>query len=145
MHKAIRRMTPAPRARVPKGEVFTDNSRPSERKLDAGTANNDDAEHRKMSAAELSTSPKVATFMMRRRSSGNQGTIEQVNGPMALRSDDPEIKKHLKHLGPSNAATKPKSTHIKSVKIKPGIPNTIPENANRPHEVVSAQSDHASL
>lgn len=64
---------------------------------------------------------------MRRRSSGHKGSTEP------LRSDDPEVYQHLRHLGPSNAANRPKSTRINTVKIKPGtvpaIPPTIPENA----------------
>src|SRR4051794_35940735 len=78
VHKAIRRMTPAPRTRVPKGGILTDTARPSEHKLDAVTSLEsgelDDREtaQRKISMTELGTSPKVATtFLMRRRSSGN--------------------------------------------------------------------------
>lgn len=58
-------------------------------------------------------------------------------GRLTLRSDDPDIREHLKHLGPSNAATRPKSTRIPTVKIKPGIiPTTIPENAPKPSDGV---------
>jgi metal transporter CNNM len=134
VHKAIRRMTPAPRARVPRGKVVNDISRkPSE-----VPATDDETEPeqngmtapRKTSMPETSDAPQKPSFMLRRRSSGSKGTMSP------LRSDDPSVMQHLKHLGPSNAANRPKQTRINTVKIKPGqtslipdIPKTIPENA----------------
>ncbi|KAH8722991.1 hypothetical protein GQ44DRAFT_711165 [Phaeosphaeriaceae sp. PMI808] len=149
VHKAIRRMAPAPRARVPKGKVITDSVRkPSEHALietDEIVEPNDDAP-RKLSLPEMSGNVPVKSFMMRRRSSGNKGSIEQ------LRSDDPEMYEHFKHLGPSNLANRPNPTRINTVKIKPGnttavpdIPQTIPENT-RPSSSQSAvvmQNSHA--
>lgn len=130
VHKAIRRMTPAPRTRVPKGEIVVDpaSRKQSEQPKEAES----DLEHmesngqRKLSLPETANGPKGTTVLIRRRSSGAGGSVDRAR--MALRSDDPELAKHLKHLGPSNAATRPKSTRINTVKIKPGIPNTIPEN-----------------
>jgi metal transporter CNNM len=54
------------------------------------------------------------------------------------------VKQHLKHLGPSNAATKPKTTRINTVKIKPGIPANIPEDGSSVSrgEIVLQASDH---
>ena len=69
---------------------------------------------------------------MRRRSSGN-GSIDKQTTPLALRSNTPEIREHLRHLGPSNAAHRPKQTRINTVKIKPGV-GTIPENAAQPQD-----------
>ncbi|KAH7069748.1 hypothetical protein BKA63DRAFT_88310 [Paraphoma chrysanthemicola] len=149
VHKAIRRMAPAPRSRVPRGKVITDIPRKvSEQPLidvepeaqpNGGTA-------RKLSLPESSDTAPLTSFLVRRRSSGNKGTMEP------LRSDDPEVYQHLRHLGPSNAANRPKTTRINTVKIKPGnaapapaIPQTIPENA-RPassHSTVVAQDSHA--
>ncbi|KAH7074247.1 hypothetical protein FB567DRAFT_563992 [Paraphoma chrysanthemicola] len=149
VHKAIRRMAPAPRSRVPRGKVITDISRKvSEQPLidvepdvqpNGGTA-------RKLSLPESSANAPLTSFLVRRRSSGNKGTMEP------LRSDDPEVYEHLRHLGPSNAANRPKTTRINTVKIKPGnaaplpaIPQTIPENArpaSSPSTVV-AQDSHA--
>lgn len=130
-------MAPAPRTRVPKGAVVVDsNSRkPSEVPNDTKT----DIEHtegngyRKLSLPE-SGAPKAPKFLVHRRSSGgHSGSLDRAHA-LALRSDDPEIKQHLKHLGPSNAANRPKSTRINTVKIKPGLPNTIPENAQLPSD-----------
>ncbi|KAF2181040.1 DUF21-domain-containing protein [Zopfia rhizophila CBS 207.26] len=141
VQKAIRRMAPAPRTRIPKGEFVTDSTRSSETKLDTEVSSNHVqrdsavAEPKKPSVSDLATSPKVTTtFLVRRRSSGTNGSIDHGNGPLTLRSDDPEIKQHLKHLGPSNAANRPKSTRINTVKIKPGIPNTIPEHTPQPRD-----------
>jgi metal transporter CNNM len=64
-------------------------------------------------------------------------------GRLPLRSDDPDIRQHLKHLGPSNAATRPKSTRIPTVKIKPGVPGvpkTIPENGQRTDDITPTPS-----
>jgi len=58
-------------------------------------------------------------------------TSESVKGPagrpaVAVRSNTVDMKEHLRHLGPSNAANKPRATKFSSVKIKPGV-GTIPE------------------
>ncbi|KAL1643598.1 cell agglutination protein Mam3 [Didymella pomorum] len=146
VHKAIRRMAPAPRTRVPKGAVVLDGSRkPSEAQvIDGETDTEQNGGPRKMSMPEHSDALRPATFMLRRRSTGNKTTDP-------LRADDPEIMKHLKHLGPSNAANRPKSTRINTVKIKPGqtsspapeIPATIPENARPASQGILAQGSHA--
>jgi metal transporter CNNM len=133
-------MTPAPRTRVPKGAVVVDpNSRkpsevPNDTKTD--TEHVDGNGHRKLSLPE-SGGPKPTRFLVHRRSSGGHSGLDRAH-TLALRSDDPDIRQHLKHLGPSNAASRPKSTRINTVKIKPGLPNTIPENAQ-------LQSDTSAL
>ena len=146
VHKAIRRMAPAPRTRVPKGDVVLDSRRPSEAQVEDGeTDTEQNGGPRKMSMPEQSDALRPATFMLRRRSTGNKGTSD------SLRADDPEVMKHLKHLGPSNAANRPKSTRINTVKIKPGntaspqpeIPTTIPEYSRPPSQGVLAQQSHA--
>jgi metal transporter CNNM len=142
VHKAIRRMAPAPRSRVPRGKVITDVSRkPSEQPAVESKADakpNGSGAARKLSLPEMGNASR--TSFLRRRSSGTKGSLEP------LRSDDPEVYQHLRHLGPSNAATRPKSTRINTVKIKPGhvattpdIPQTIPENDRPVSEGVIAQ------
>lgn len=128
-------MAPAPRTRVPKGAVITDPTKPSEQQLDSETTANTEQNaangHRKSSITDMPSSPKAATaaaYLMRRRSSGHNGSMDRATLALPLRSDDPEVLQHLKHLGPSNAANRPKQTRINTVKIKPGIPVTIPEN-----------------
>ena len=87
------------------------------------------------------TAAKPTTVLMHRRSSGHGHSLD--HGRLAVRSDDPELREHLKHLGPSNAATRPKSTRIPTVKIKPGIPNMIPENTQRPSDGAVIMPSHA--
>jgi len=60
---------------------------------------------------------------MRRKSSQND--------PVAMRGNTPEMREHLKKLGPSNVASRPKQTRINTVKIKPGVA-TVPEGAPIP-------------
>ncbi|KAF1832855.1 DUF21-domain-containing protein [Decorospora gaudefroyi] len=142
VHKAIRRMAPAPRARVPKGKVTTDLSRkpsevpPADGELD--TEQNGASAPRKPSTQETPEGLPKPSFTLRRRSSGNNAAMSPV------RSDDPSVMQHLKHLGPSNAANRPKQTRINTVKIKPGqtsvvpdIPKTIPEDAQAPAQAAT--------
>ncbi|KAF1948535.1 DUF21-domain-containing protein [Byssothecium circinans] len=145
VHKAIRRLHPAPRTRIPKGEIVADpiSRKQSEGGVDAGT-DGDQADtngHRKLSVPDGQGAGKPTMFLMRRRSSGHGHSMERPT--LALRSDDPEFRQHLKHLGPSNVASRPKSTRIPTVKIKPGIPNTIPENTQRPSDGAIVTPSHA--
>lgn len=154
VHKAIRRMAPAPRARVPRGKIISDISRKASEAL--GTDNETDGEQngsaarRNRSLPEMPDGHPKASFVLRRRSSGSKAPMSP------LRSDDPSVIEHLKHLGPSNAATRPKQTRINTVKIKPGaanmagpdIPKTIPEHDRGPAETthigsVTSQHSHA--
>ena len=146
-------MAPAPRARVPRGKVIADPRKASE---PAGTDTETDGEQngraapRKTSLPEMPEGHPKPSFVLRRRSSGSRAAMSPI------RSDDPTVMQHLKHLGPSNAATRPKQTRINTVKIKPGqislttpdIPKTIPENdqpttETTQNETVITQDSHA--
>jgi metal transporter CNNM len=141
VHKAIRRMAPAPRYRVPKGEIVADANHAKDAPTDITTVPEDravdltTADPQKSSMTELGVSPKVATFMMRRRSSGT-GSIDRTK----ICTSDPDFRDHLKHLGPSNVAARPKQTRINTVKIKPGV-SSIPEYA--PKVTYSPNGTHA--
>lgn len=122
MHKAIRRLTPAPKARVQRRHSEDPSGKPSDHATqgvdisdDAGRANETPTMHE---PSVLSTSPKTATLMMRRSSAGVDGQFIRTTVP--LRANFEDIKEHLKHLGPSNPATNPKKTQSTTVKIKPG-------------------------
>ncbi|KAF2870431.1 hypothetical protein BDV95DRAFT_496690 [Massariosphaeria phaeospora] len=134
VHKAIRRMAPAPRTRIPKGEVVAEPPQTLSRNQSEGAQGPVDMMYRKASAPEFAGSPNSATTLLRRRSADGSGSANKGPHGVPLRSNDPDILRHLKHLGPSNAANRPKSTRINTVKIKPGIPNTIPEHARRPSD-----------
>ncbi|KAI9805939.1 MAG: hypothetical protein M1825_000553 [Sarcosagium campestre] len=137
VHKAIRRMTPAPKARIPKRHVISDTrvqSKLAEDDLidlaedDAAAddaAKRDDTENQaldtdgkpksKSAISHYGSSPK-ATFMRRQSS-----IIGSTNGHGGTnRGYAPEMREQLKHLGPSNLASRPKQTRYGTVIIKPG-------------------------
>lgn len=147
VHKAVRRLHPAPFSRVrraDKGQIIAtpDVLVPDSEQEGLLEAFNKDQQTeglrsratsitetpkkavRRQSASEMSKSPPGTTFMMHRRSSGGE--------PQAMRSSNADIRQHLKHLGPSNAASRPKATRIGTVHIKPGHVDTLatlPETA----------------
>ena len=118
-------MAPAPKARVHKGH-FVENPEPPQipevQLIDFGDDPHNTTEFtpkrgvanggRCDSPTIFETSPK-ATFM-RRSSSGVDGSI------ISIRGNVNDMREHLKHLGPSNLASRPKSTRYNAVKIKPG-------------------------
>jgi metal transporter CNNM len=118
VHKAIRRLHPAPRYRIGKTEIVasqdTSITTQPENHMSIDISSTSDKGHSRSASVDLAKSPptNAATVMMRRRSSGAE--------PFAVRSHTPEMRQHLKHLGPSNVASRPKSTRINTVKIKPG-------------------------
>ncbi|KAK2061511.1 DUF21-domain-containing protein [Colletotrichum caudatum] len=154
VHKAIRRMTPAPKARTPKKTVvhsprvipengnfmdFGEESHPPyERHVSAGALS--DSEN------NLSSSAPRTTFLMRRSSTGPDGRMTSSAVPVKATFD--EAKQHLKHLGPSNRASNPKNTKSTTVKIKPvqaGAPLSqihTPSPALRPASVAGDVNDH---
>ena len=120
-------MAPAPKARVQKGQVVgnPDNpviNAPEDHLIDLTEEGNGveitkrlvNGDHRNHSpAAILGTSPK--TTFLRRSSSGADGHR------ITVRGNANDMREHLKHLGPSNLASRPKTTRYQSVKIKPGV------------------------
>jgi metal transporter CNNM len=135
VHKAIRRLAPAPRQRYGHAHGKVVGS------LENEATSEDTPLLAKEDAGETSRKPSFSngqgtTFMMRRRSSNaSDSRLHQpTSRTVPVRSDTQDIMKHLSHLGPSNVASRPKSTKFSSVKIKPGvaaaaatIPGTIPE------------------
>ncbi|KAK3303250.1 uncharacterized protein B0T15DRAFT_438649 [Chaetomium strumarium] len=128
VHKAIRRLTPAPKARVQRRQ----SDDPSRKVNDHGTIGRSESEsiledlHQAVQTPSatgygspmLSSSPKTATLMLRRSSAGLDGQMIKATVPVRANLED--IKQHLKHLGPSNPATNPNKTRSTTVKIKPG-------------------------
>ncbi|KAJ5173091.1 hypothetical protein N7492_005684 [Penicillium capsulatum] len=123
VHKAIRRMAPAPRARVPKGKIVEEP--PLTTPLGEGQPIDTDG-------AQSSSAPQTSG-LIRRRSS-----VEAPPPRFQMRRQNPdhatndyttwftqrgatdEIREHLKHLGPSNLASRPRQTRYHAVKIKRG-------------------------
>ena len=147
MHKAIRRLTPAPKARVQRrssedpGRVYSQRDNGLLTADNVYAANGHDIQHKISDSTGaisnsdsniLSSSPKTTTFMMRRSSAGVDG--QMVNTTVPVRANFEDIKQHLKHLGPSNPATNPKNTRSTTVKVKPGLhqparPSSVTEGA----------------
>lgn len=120
VHKAIRRAMPAPRMRIPRGHIV-------EEPPSANVGNGDlidIEEHETLDADDLQRTKTLETGTKalagqagRRRSSANSAGLD-LRGQRRAATD--ELKEHLKHLGPSNLASRPKATRINTVRIKPG-------------------------
>ena len=76
---------------------------------------------------ELGSSPKKPLHL--RRPSSATGNSDQSAPKRATDRD------HLKHLGPSNLASRPRQTRYNTVKIKPGPGTSVPDAA-KPHDSV---------
>jgi metal transporter CNNM len=129
VHKAIRRLAPSPayRTRLPKGhmgqvERQAANGHESDlidihegetlSPVGIQRVKTMDGVVSKTKSSDRNASPRQGTFPMRRRSSATD------HKPQRYSSD--EVREHLKHLGPSNLASRPKATRSTTVKIKPG-------------------------
>lgn len=138
MHKAIRRLQPAPRARPTRhrslaSEFGATASTAATRVADENEYGDGGGEPSLQQQAipvlralskstagprALSTSPKTTTVMMRRCSAGADGRLTKSTVPVRANID--EMWQHLRHLGPSNRANNPKNTRSTTVKIKQG-------------------------
>lgn len=125
VHKAIRRMTPAPKSRAQRRSISESSIIQMPEHPLLQRAEEHDPAARKVAAddrspgaaANLGTSPK--TTFLRRSSSGMEGNTVAVRGNMN------DMREHLKHLGPSNLASRPKSTRYNTVKIKSALTGPI--------------------
>lgn len=138
VHKAIRRLAPAPHARLQRIDSHTETtamgrSASADARVEEDTEDLIDMEGPRQKSMgsigakddvrNLSSSPKTATFMMRRSSVGVNGRT--VGSAVPVRANIDEMREHLKHLGPSNPATNPRDTRSTTVKIKPGGPHQL--------------------
>ena len=131
VHKAIRRINPAPKSKVPKGEIIT---HPVD---DVGAAEegnlidiSEDSLPRRESLHRVSTTdggkvrPKPSTSEFGTGTASPMRRTSSVTGseniPKRLYGHGTEMRQHLKHLGPSNLASRPRQTRYNTVKIKPG-------------------------
>lgn len=114
-------MAPAPKARVQKGRIVEEPPSLSDSTLDDHYASHSlskihsaGSEPRKLSSGVVQ--PIAPKFTLR----NNSGAPEQ----LVVKRGTDEIREHLKHLGPSNLASRPRQTRYQSVKIK--APGTSP-------------------
>lgn len=122
VHKAIRRMAPAPKSRVPKGKIVEEP--PLATSIVDGEQIGEDG--------TISTSAPHTSDLLRRRSSveappprfqlrnkhADDNNTDASNIWITQRGATDEIREHLKHLGPSNLASRPRQTRYHTVKIK---------------------------
>ncbi|KAA8644254.1 hypothetical protein EYZ11_005908 [Aspergillus tanneri] len=112
VHKAIRRMAPAPKSRVPKGKIVEEP--PVLHEMVEGTLVDVGGESRatkSMEGRRNSVEAPLPRFQLRKHSNSADGWVTQ-------RGATDEIREQLKHLGPSNLASRPRHTRYQSVKIK---------------------------
>lgn len=125
-------MNPAPRYRVPKGEVFAPSQSEQNIIVEEDLADledkqnhkpesvrpNSDTEALKIKRAPPDQNGIPAKISSPRRASSIMGGSDR-EGPLH-RAVNAETLEHLKHLGPSNVASRPRQTRFQTVKIKPG-------------------------
>ncbi|KAK2871842.1 hypothetical protein FQN49_002767 [Arthroderma sp. PD_2] len=121
VHKAIRRMAPAPKFNFPKGHFVEVppsahdigvETLSTTRHLD--TEQNNEQQPRKNSS--YFGSPPPPTFYLRQTPIVDRP--DGIGNPIIQRGATAEIKEQLKHLGPSNLASRPRQTRYNAVKIK---------------------------
>lgn len=126
-------MAPAPKSRVPKGKIVEDPPFTSSL-IDADPG--DGAEPRpdslprssEMSRRRSSVEAPPPRFQLRKQNGAPDVWVTQ-------RGATDEIREHLKHLGPSNLASRPRQTRYHAVKIK---------HRGGDSPSLSAQTDHES-
>lgn len=147
VHKAIRRMAPAPKSRVPKGKIVEEP--PTIDAVPEGQLVEVDGEattpqESKTSTAERRRSSVEAPpprFELRRHNTDKDS--DQKSGWVTQRGATDEIREHLKHLGPSNLASRPRQTRYQNVKIKRGSVSP-PHSGQTDAESNQSTSDAAS-
>ncbi|KAG9787997.1 Protein MAM3 [Exophiala dermatitidis] len=128
VHKAIRRAMPAPTRRIPKTFIVSEPAA-----LNGTTSDLVDIDERetltptdlqRIKASDTGKTKVIAG--PRRRSSASNSVATDAKTGKRHSTDD--IKEHLKHLGPSNLASRPRSTRYNTVKIKRGTDTAAREN-----------------
>jgi metal transporter CNNM len=154
VHKAIRRLAPAPTyRRAAKGQVVADSDIPKLQSLQGSPVVGADENFKGSSTGRqlsldgkapgqspvtFGTSPK-ATFMIRRSSAAADG------GSVTVRGNATDMREHLKHLGPSNLASRPKTTRYNTVKIKPGVVKDTKDHRTSVHEDLVVFEDDSEM
>ncbi|ELR05693.1 hypothetical protein VC83_01556 [Pseudogymnoascus destructans] len=155
VHKAIRRLAPAPTyRRAARGQVVADSDIPKLQSLQGSPVVGADENSKGSSSGRrqlsldgkapgqspvtFGTSPK-ATFMIRRSSAAADG------GSVTVRGNATDMREHLKHLGPSNLASRPKTTRYSTVKIKPGLVKDTKDHPTSVHEDLVVFEDDSEM
>ncbi|EGD94057.1 CBS domain-containing protein [Trichophyton tonsurans CBS 112818] len=121
VHKAIRRMAPAPKFNFPKGHFVEVPPSAHDIGVDTLTTTRTTDSEQQNEHTQLSKnathvgSPPPPTFYLRQTP-----VVDKPDGsrkPIIQRGATAEIKEQLKHLGPSNLASRPRQTRYNAVKI----------------------------
>lgn len=127
VHKAIRRMTPAPKSRVPKGRVVEEPVKvPPVADGDSADAdvNSKSTELPEDDRHQNSVEAPPPRFQLRKQYSDPNSRV--ADGWVTHRGATDEIRRQLKYLGPSNLASRPRQTRYQNVKIKRGSMSSRP-------------------
>ncbi|RMD43429.1 hypothetical protein DV735_g1785, partial [Chaetothyriales sp. CBS 134920] len=120
VHKAIRRAIPAPRLRIPRLSTSGDPSATAAHgnlvDIDEDVTLAQGGIKRSMTADDISQKARNPAGVRRRSSAASQHGDRR----LPARGATADLKEHLKHIGPSNLASRPKATRFNTVKIKPG-------------------------
>ncbi|EAW11321.1 putative DUF21 and CBS domain protein (Mam3) [Aspergillus clavatus NRRL 1] len=119
VHKAIRRMTPAPKSRVPKGRIVEDPPMLPPAAQGELIETNGESRMHSTDRRRSSVEAPPPRFQMRLHTSDKNS--DSTDGFLTHRGTTDEIREHLKHLGPSNLASRPRQTRYQNVKIKRAI------------------------
>jgi metal transporter CNNM len=124
VHKAIRRMAPAPKSRVPKGKIVEEPPLNATIVTDGDLIDVDPShptsapKHSDMVRRRSSVEAPLPRFQLRK--TNGEHNLNAANGWVTQMGTTDEIREHLKHLGPSNLASRPRQTRYSAVKIKRG-------------------------
>ncbi|KAL6244836.1 cell agglutination protein Mam3 [Rhinocladiella similis] len=153
VHKAIRRAMPAPTRRIPRAylvpEQHTVNGTTTDLVNIGEGETLESAELQKSKTAENPQMAKILNNVRRRSSAGNSLPGEVKSGQRFNRTNTDEALreqlKHLGHLGPSNLASRPRTTKYTTVKIKPGTETIVKQDVPEGRQTLSRRvSESAS-
>lgn len=131
---------PAPRSRVPKGEIVSD---PSKDMGDGEESLIDLSEDKKDKQPPLE---RTITFDGVNGSKANRDQIRRTSNATdpAQQAKPKDPREQLKNLGPSNLASRPRQTRYNTVKIKPGGGNLTEAMAKSHGQTESHAQDYSS-
>lgn len=119
VHKAVRRMAPAPKSRVPKGRIVEEPAKAGLVEHDPSEVNGDSKPTKEAENARRRSSVEAPQPRFQLRKQYSTPNAHSGGWVTHLGTAD-EIREHLKHLGPSNLASRPRQTRYQNVKIKRG-------------------------
>lgn len=114
-------MAPAPKSRVPKGKIIEEPPMASQlikdEQIDAGgTQPSSPPLSSNLSRRRSSVEAPPLRFQLRKQNADSSSNAS--DAWITQRGATDEIREHLKHLGPSNLASRPRQTRYHNVKIK---------------------------